>query len=170
MTEFKLILNSVNIKYKGLFEYDELIHQIISWARQNGYEPKEKKAEETISAEGKNLTYEHRLTKKISTTLKLGIKIRTAINKMTETKETGAIPKIFQKGEIDMYIDAWAITNWKGKWRKTPLNFFLRAIVNKYIKKLPVEKEEEKAAADAKDLISSLKSFLNLYRYKTSRE
>jgi len=138
--EKDLVINGREIKYKGLFRYDELFSLINAALVNQGYEKREKKTEELVTEEGRRTYVELRPYKIKSSYVTLMIKIKIIMDKVTETvKEYEGGKKKFQQGDLNIIFDSWILSDYRSRWGMKPFVFFWRGIIKKLLYRWPLE-------------------------------
>src|SRR3989344_9320542 len=132
--ERELVINGREIKYKGIFRYDELFSLINDTLVNRGYEKQEKKSEELVTEEGRRTYVELRPYKIKSNYVTLSIKIKIIMDKVTETvKEYDGGKKKFQQGDLNIIFDSWVLSDYRSRWGSKPFVFFWRGIIKKLL-------------------------------------
>ena len=84
MTEKNLVINNLELRYKGVFDLKEFYHSLGQLAEEKGYRRHEKKFEETNKTGSKDTFIEFRFLKEKTYYFELMIKIRLQIKNMKE--------------------------------------------------------------------------------------
>ena len=138
--ERELVINGREIKYKGIFRYDELFSLINDTLVNRGYEKQEKKSEELVTEEGRRTYVELRPYKIKSNYVTLSIKIKIIMDKVTETaKEYDGGKKKFQQGDLSIIFDSWILSDYRSRWGMKPFVFFWKGVIKKLLYKWPLE-------------------------------
>jgi hypothetical protein len=172
MSEKRLVVNNLEIHYKGLFDFVDFLQSVWDAVESRGYHKHEKRYEETVKPTGKDIFIELRPYKKKIDYYALMLKIRIEMTNVRDVVvEVDGLPSHFQEGSIDMTFDAWATTDYKKRWGNKPVVYFLKSAIHKYIYRFPLEEGfVGELAVDVKDVVHQIESFLNLYRYKVGSE
>ena len=134
MAEKNLIINHKKIPYHGHFRADDIFSVINHALQERGYTKREKKSEELVTPEGRLYQLELRPFKVVSHFITLMIKVHCTFDNVTETtKEVSGVKQKFEQGEVEIYFDAWMITDYEHRWGETPFKFFMKGFINKYI-------------------------------------
>ncbi len=138
--EKELIINSRELKYKGIFHVEELFAAINRALEERGYTKREKKTEELVTETGKKTYLELRPYKIKADYLSLMLKLRITLDNVQEVFEKVDHAKVrFEQGDITIYFDAWVLTDWQQRWSMSPLTFFLKGFINKFLYVFPLE-------------------------------
>jgi len=167
MAEKYLVLEQLKIEYNGIFSVQELYQIIDKYFREKGYDKRELRHHEHVTENGKYIEIELMPWKKISDYVKNEIRIYITIYNLKDVIIEQKGKKIpMQRGELNVVVDAFLNTDYENRWETTPFYYFLRVVFDKYIYKGYIDGFEEKLKEDTSGLISTLKSYLNLYKYK----
>lgn len=168
MSEKALIINGLQLSYKGVFEFDELMKVINKAVLERGYVRHEKKFNETVTPTGKELFIELRPRKRKTAYYQLMIKMRIKMKNVTETKmEVDGLLRWMHKGDIGIVFDAWTTTDYENRWGNKPWFYFLKAFISKYVYKIPLESSfTGEVAADTRYVYDQIRAALGLYKYK----
>lgn len=138
--EKDLIINNRELKYKGIFHVDELFASINRALEERGYAKREKKTEEVVTETGRNTYVELRPYKVKTNYLAMLLKIKINLDQVQEVVEEVDNAKIrYQQGNVNIYFDAWILTDWQLRWNMSPLTFFLKGFINKFLYIFPLE-------------------------------
>ena len=166
MPEKKIVVEDLKLEYEGLFDMAELYKLIERWFRDQNYEKKEIRNVEQVGPEGKYIELELMPWRKVSDYAKYEIKLRMFANKVKEVEiEKDGVKMKMNQGKITIFIDGYFTTDYEGKWESRPGLFFWRTIMDKYFYRGPLVKLESAMVEEISNLHTTLKAFLNLYRY-----
>jgi hypothetical protein len=169
MAEREIVVDKMRLTYEGLFEATELYRHIDEWCRSRGYDKCENKNIEKITPEGKYIEIEIEPWKKLTDYARAIIKLRIIMTDVKEVEvEKDGIKVRQNQGKIQLVFDGYLQTDYENRWEGSPLFYFLRTIWDKYIYKLYTETLKKNVLDDVNHLSSTIKSFLNLYRYTTT--
>jgi len=170
MSEKLLVINGMQLNYKGIFEFDELLRVINKAVTERGYQKHEKKFDEEVLPEGKNLYIELRPRKNKTAYFQLMIKIKITMKNITEVKaKIDEMPRTMNKGDIGIVFDAWTTTDYENRWGNKPWFYFLKTFINKFIYKFPLEAGfTGEVADDTRYVYNQIRAALGLYKYKAS--
>ncbi len=169
--EKDLVINNRELKYKGIFHIEELFATINRALEERGYQKREKKTEELVTETSRKTYLELRPYKVKSEYLALMLKMKIHLDHIQETVETqeqAGIP--FQQGTITIYFDAWLLTDWEQRWNMSPVTFFLKGFINKFLYVFPLEAGARgELAGDTAYVYARVKKLLNSYLPVESR-
>lgn len=165
MGEKNLVINNRKIKYSGMFRTDELLSTINHALQQKGYAKSEKKSEELVTADGRLIQVELRPSRRVSPYMVLLIKIHLVLDNVTETsKEVAGTKKKFQQGDVLIAFDSWSMTDHEGRWSTKPFNYFMKAVIHKYVYKFPREENFIRdLVVDTAYIYAQIKNLLESY-------
>ncbi len=166
MPERKIVVENLKLEYEGLFSVAELYKLIDRWFKDQGYDKKEIKNVEQVGHEGKYIELELQPWKNISDYVQYLIKLRLYAKNVKEVdvEKDGAKVKLNQ-GKVVIIIDGYFVTDHEGRWESRPTLFFWRTILDKYFYRGPLARSEGGVVEEIANLHTTLKAFLNLYRY-----
>ena len=73
----------------------------------------------------------------------------------------------FEQGEVEIYFDAWMITDYEHRWGETPFKFFMKGFINKYIHKSSEdEKFHRELVQDTAYIYARVREVLESYQGK----
>jgi hypothetical protein len=166
MAERNLIVDRMRLSYEGLFSVPELYKVIDTWFREKGYDKREKKNIERVTADGKYIELVLEPWKKITDYAKNVIQIRMIMTDIKEVEiEKDGIKTKINQGKISMVMDAFFETDYENRWENKALFYFIRTLYDKYFFKPYSMGYQNNLLDDVNHLHATIKSFLNLYRY-----
>lgn len=172
MSQKSLIVNSLELNYKGAFSFDEFYRTLKKKTESLGYKFHEKRFEQFNGETGKNLFIELRPFKQKTAYAALTLKIRIDMRNVKDVSiEVDGVPTALQEGEIDILFDAWIMMHYNKRWNMSPLVWFAKSVINKWIYQFPLEGGfAGEVAADTHQIYQHVKAFLNLYRYRVPQK
>ena len=125
MAEKNLIVDGLEMHYKGIFDLKELLDEINNHIAGRGYQKAEKRRQENVTSSGKTLNIELRPTKAKTEYCTFMIKIRINITNLKQVKiMRNKIKENMDNGNITMIFDAWMITDYKFRWEQKAYFYF----------------------------------------------
>jgi len=166
MVERRIINDTTQISYSGLFNVGELYSHIDSWVRERAYTQREKKKAEKITESEKHIEYEFEPFKKVTdyATYIINVVIKMDNVKEVVVEKSGTKVKM-NKGDVTAEFMSFLELDYEHRWEKKPAFYFIRALFDHFIYKVHTERLEPALSTDTNDLISSIKSFLNLNKH-----
>ena len=135
-----LVINNREVRYDGIFNFDEVMRTLKSALREKGYEWKEKRTEETVMEEGRKSFLEARPFKVKTDYITLMMKIKiNLINTGEIVQELPGRKRRMQQGEISLVFDAWFLSDYEHRWGMKPVVMFIKGLINKFLYPLPRE-------------------------------
>lgn len=169
MTERRIVVDKLRLTYTGIFSVVELYQLIDRWTREKGYDKRENKNVEEVKPSGKNIELDIEPWKKITDYVRSSIHMRIIMSDIKEVEvEKDNLKVKMNQGKVQIIIDGWLDTDYENRWEGHPIFFFLRSVFEKYVYKPFTVGYENYVASDVSHLHSTIKSFLNLYRYTTT--
>ncbi|PIN76483.1 hypothetical protein COV17_02285 [Candidatus Woesearchaeota archaeon CG10_big_fil_rev_8_21_14_0_10_36_11] len=169
--EKNLIINNRELVYKGIFRADELFSTINRALDARGYTKREKKTEETVTETGKRTYVELRPFKVKTNYAELLIKIKITLDNIKETvEEFNGEKRKFQNGDVQMYIDAWVLTDYQSRWGMKPFVWFVKSVINKFVYRWSQEAGfPSELSDDTAYIYAQVKKILNSYKFDVGK-
>lgn len=170
--EKDLIINARELKYTGIFAPDQLFTTINKALKERGFTPREKKTEEQVTETGRKTYVELRPFKSKTNYLALMLKIRITLDNVHEVMEMVDDEKIrIHQGDVTLYFDAWVLTNWNERWNMSPMIFFLKGFINKFLYIFPLEEGARgEIVGDTAYVYAKVKKFLLSYQPQEGKQ
>lgn len=167
MAERELIVDHIRLEYEGLFDARELLSMIDRYFRDKGYDKRELRNIEQVKPEGKYVEIEYLPWKKTTDYVKNEIWIRLIMSDLKEVEvEKDGVKVKLNQGKIQFVFDGYLTTDYENRWEAKPTFFLVRTLFDKYFLKTYIDKYKGVLVDDVQLLHSTIKSFLNLYRYQ----
>ena len=166
MVERKIVVESMVVEYSGLFNASELHRLINNWLTEKAYMAHDMRSAEHVSEAGKHIEYVAEPYKRITDYAKYVINITAIMDNVKEVvvEKSGSKVKLNQ-GKVMVELSGFLELDYEHRWEKKPLFYFLRAIFDQFIFKVNTERFEQGIAEEVNHLHTTVKSFLNLYKY-----
>ncbi len=162
MAEYDLIYET-KLKYTGLFEFKELYKFVHDWFSSYNYIVIEKKYEEKISGEGKDLEIEWMCLRKISDYFRFQVDIRFRITNMSTVEiQKGNMKAKMNKALVEVIVKGILQKDYEHRWERSPIAKFLRGVYDRYIIRSRIEDYEDKIALEVDESVAQMKAFLAL--------
>ena len=168
--ERRLVINNRVLSYTGIFHISELFSRINSALVEKGYTLREKRNEEVVTENGRNIFLELRPYKEMSDYILLLIKIRITLRNVTEQVQTldGQTYR-FDKGDVEIAFDAWSYTDFGDRWGGKALPYAISGIINKFFIAIPsLDNHMGTVSGDTGYVYGQVKSLLSSYRRRDS--
>ncbi len=166
MAERFTVVDQEKIHYKGLFDITQLTRMIELWCKTKLYDKRIVRDEEHVHKDHKYIHLWWEPYKKITDYIKFEIRIWVYVNDVTQVeKDIDGIKTKLNKGDFDITLDGFLITDYEHRWEEKPLYFFFRTIFDKFIYKMQMAKYEALIKQHVMELKAEISSFLNLYRF-----
>jgi hypothetical protein len=166
MAERDIIVDKMRMTYEGLFSVSELYKMMDEWFEEKNYDKKELKNVENVTPEGKYVEILIEPWKKVTDYAKNVIRIRMIMTNIKDVEvEKDGVKVRLNQGKIQMVFDAYLETDYENRWEQKPMFFLIRTLFDKYFYKPFTHGFHAGVKADLNDLVTRIKSFLNLYRY-----
>lgn len=162
MTEYDMVYET-KLKYNGLFDFKELYKFVHDWFSSYHYIVIEKKYEEKITAEGKDLEIEWMCLRKISDYFRFQVDIRFRIIAMSSVEmQRGNIKIKMNKAAVEIVVRGVLQKDYENRWERSPIAKFLRGVYDRYIIRSRIEDYEDKIALEVDESVAQMKAFLAL--------
>lgn len=166
MAERELIVDHIRLTYEGLFDAKELFAIIDKYFREKGYDKRELRNIEQVKPEGKYVEIEILPWKKTTDYVRNEIWMRMVMSEVKEVEvEKDGVKVKLNQGKIQVVIDGYYTTDYENRWEQKPTFFLVRTLFDKYFLKSYTDKYKGVLVEDTHLLHSTIKAFLNLYRY-----
>lgn len=166
MVEKKIVVENVQLNYKGLFSVKDLYRVIDSFFKEKDWDKRETRNNEFVSPEGKYLELWLEPFRKVSDYAKLIIRIQIIIKDLKEVLvEKEGQKKKMNKGDVKFIIDGFLETDYENRWEGKPEYIFIRTLFDKFVYRRHTQEFEAQLVEEVEELKATLKSFLNLYRF-----
>ena len=162
MTEADKIYET-KLKHEGLFDFKELYRFFFEWFTSYDYIVAEKKYEEKITPEGKDIEVEWECFRKISDYFRFKVKIiYRLIGLVSVEVQKGNIKVKTNKAMVEIKATGFLEKDYENRWERNPVAKILRGVYDRYIIKSRIEQYEDKLATEVDEAIAQIKAFLAL--------
>ena len=161
MVEKRIVVDGLKFTYNGAFKVTDFYKSVEDWIVKNKMQKETKNKLQHNSAKGRKLEWLIEIWENPTDYAKTIVRLRALFNNVKDVKING---KNMNSGEIMIVVDGFLETDVVGKWHQKPTHFFLRAIIDKYIKRIYGNKFDGKLAADSYALKNYLVDFFKQYK------
>lgn len=166
MAERRLIVDKERVNYDGLFSAKEVLDIVMTWIKDKGYWPVDKKHTESVKADGRFIEIEMWPYKKVTDYAKNIIVIRIVCSDLKDVViEIEGKKKKLNQGRLQVVFDAYLETDYEHKWENKPIFYVLRTVFEKYVFTPFLSGFEKNLKADVTHLKNNIKGYLNLVQY-----
>jgi hypothetical protein len=170
MGEMRLLMDKT-VSYQGLFRMDELYKTIMKSMQERGYFIIEKRNQEDVFEEGKQIVLQIEPVKTLNDYAKSRMKIKlTANNLKDKVVKIDGHPQKLQQGKVDMQFFAVLETDYRNKWQDSGFKLVFRTISDKFIRHDIIHKAEDGTKADCVAITEEVKAYLNMHRYQLDQQ
>ena len=167
MAEIRNIIDHKTIKYEGLFDAKELYNTLKEWQNEKRYIQQEIQNFESIKDKGKEIYIKIEPYKEATDYIKFMIRVQVNMENVVDVEvKKDDIMKRMNKGDVTIIIDGLLVTDYENRWEQRPIYVFMRTLYDKIFFKVYTDKYIEILKEDTENMISTLKSFLNLYKFE----
>lgn len=165
MVEKKFVVYDLRISYNGPVRIEDFYKEVEDWMRQKGLSKELKKKSENVTSKGKKLEWTIECWKDLTTYTKEVVRLRSFFNNVREieVRRSGKRVKT-QQADVLIQIDGILETELSQRWEQTPLYYFVKMLVDKYVWPFYSGRYDSFPAADAHDLHKRLQAFFNLQK------
>ena len=160
-----LVINNREVRYDGIFNFDEVMRTLKSALREKGYECKEKRTEETVMEEGRKSFLEARPFKVKTDYITLMMKIKiNLINTGEIVQELPGRKRRMQQGEISLVFDAWFLSDYEHRWENRPMLQFVRWLFDRFFYLSYTERFEQRLTSEVHKIYAFMEQYFNMTR------
>ncbi len=169
--EYYFVVKNQVIDYEGLFSIQELYQTINKYFRDKGYDWREIRHHEFVNEASRFVEMELAPWRKYNDYARNEIRLYILISDIKDVIiEQDGKRMNMQRGKVHIEIDAVLMTDYESRWETTPFLYFVRIVFDKFVYKRYINRFEAILKKDTLDLISTIKSYLNLYNYRFEKE
>jgi hypothetical protein len=151
------------LKHEGLFNFQELYKFFFEWFTSYDYAVAEKKYEEKITPEGKDIDVEWECFRKINDYFRFKVKIMyKLIGLISVEVQKGNVKVKTNKARVEIKAAGFLEKDYENRWERNPVAKILRGVYDKYIIRSRIEQYEDKLATEVDEAIAQIKAFLAL--------
>tara|TARA_Y100000310_G_scaffold73553_1_gene69645 strand:+ start:771 stop:1283 length:513 start_codon:yes stop_codon:yes gene_type:complete len=168
MTEKNIVLRDLRISYNGPFSIDSFMKSIDSWLDENGYEKEQKKYQEHITENGKDIELTIEGHKSYSKWIGGNLILKAKIHNLKETTVKKGKKNIrISKADILVNVEGLVISHITESYiHSRPVYLFFLTLVDKYIYNVWGGKHNGAVYSDGMSLHKHLRAFFSLQKYK----
>jgi len=166
MAERFMILQGDKIVYEGLFDMKEFIAVIRQWGADTGYWVIDSNQVESARPEGKYITLNWIIFKKLTDYAKSLFKMEIQFQGIKDVivERDGKRVKL-QEGKAIISFDILLETDYEARWEVKPMFYVIRTLFEKYVYSPFISGFERQIKDDYGGLKSNLKGYLNLAQF-----
>lgn len=166
MVEQNQVVDNMPLDYEGVFSVTELHKAITDWLEENKYSKKEIKHHESVTAEGKNISFRLECKHKVNDYMDRVIILKANLSKIKSTTVERSGKKVsLQTGVVDIKFHGFIYTDLEQRWELKPSYAIIRDILDRYVYGSFTGGPKGAIAKDVTSLHKRIDSFLQLYRY-----
>jgi hypothetical protein len=158
----KLFANKM--KYDGVFSFENFYKFCYQWLTdETGLLMSEKKYKEKLAGDSKNIEVEWNGTKEVTDYFKFEMEVAFKLIGLTNVEISDGNKKIkTNKGSIEITIKGNLLRDYKGKFEKSAIEKFLRAIYEKMVIPARVDQMQGKLIDECDEFLAQAKAYLDL--------
>lgn len=161
MPEKKSVLDK-KFSYSGLFSVKDLYKLIRNWLSEKDYDVFEADHTQDVFEDGKQILILLVIKRKISDYAQIGGKIKIAFKKIEDVVvEQNSHNAKLSKGAFEIKFEILLVTDYEKSWENNAVQYFLRAVMDKFVFKSYIRQAEDQATTEFGQLEKELRSYLN---------
>lgn len=166
MAERRVVVEKDRISYEGLFSMKEILVIISEWMSDKGYNPLDKKHNESVKPEGRFVEIEMSPFKKVTDYAKNVVWIRLIGSELKDVViDVDGKKKRLNQGKLQIVFDGYLETDYEKRWETKPIFYLLRMIFEKYVFTPFLSGFENNLKVDISVLKNNIKGYLNLFQF-----
>jgi len=166
MSDLRLIVDHLRLKYNGPFDANALYKVVTAFIKEKGFDFWPHKEFEHETESGKHIEWQLRPWKWINDTTRHHIKIRILISHYKKIDAVVDKKKVMiGNGKVIIYLDGYLELDHMNVWEKTPMLQFIRTLYVNFIYKVYTERFEQRLTHDVNHLYHDLEKFFNMYSH-----
>jgi hypothetical protein len=166
MAEIRTVVDHITTQYTGVFNVKDLYDTFKTWIADKDYTNKEMQNFEAVKEKGKEIYIKCEPYKEATDYAKFVIRIQFDLRDVVPVEiEKDGVKKAMHKGTAVIILDGYLITDYENRWEQKPSYVFIRTLYDKFFFKINTSNYSSVIKQDTEDLLNTLKSFLNLYKY-----
>ncbi|MBD3209222.1 hypothetical protein GF367_02275 [Candidatus Woesearchaeota archaeon] len=167
MAETKTLVWLKPLKYSGLIDMKGVYKTMDKWFAENHYDKVERRNNEHVSEEGRQIVLELVPYKKITDYAQIQIRVYAEmLNLKEEVVERNGLKHKYHRGDLFFSFDCFLITDYEEHWETKATYYFIRTLVDKFVYRGYTKRFEKEAVSDCNELINEIKNYLNMERFK----
>ncbi len=154
-------------KKKYTFSMDDLYKHAHDWLVWKGYDVTEKKYKEKILPDGRIIEIEWVCTRDIDEYSQFEVEVGWnfyGIKNVEVMKDGDKVKR--QNGEIDTFVSARLVLDWRNKWEESAFLTFLKAFYEKYLYVGTIGRLKSEIWKEGWEFFNELKAFVEMYTYE----
>jgi len=155
---------SSEMKHVGFFNFKEFYKFCYDWIEDEiGIKMAEKKYEEKLAADSKEIIIEWEEAKKLTDYFKFEMKVAFTVRKLKEVEINQGGKKIkTNSGDVKVKVKGILVRDYAGKFETSAFNKFMRSIYEKWVITSRIDQFEDKIIGDCDEFLGQAKSYLDL--------
>ncbi|MDD9953835.1 MAG: hypothetical protein OXR66_05865 [Candidatus Woesearchaeota archaeon] len=167
MTEIKVLVDKKELRYEGPFRLEEFHGTLMRFFKERHFVQVELRSEEKQHSDGKYFFAEMFPYRKMSDYLRKAFHLEIFMYRLNKKEVVvNGKKETYDFGEIRMLFTVTMFSDWRFRFEKTGFYFFLRALIDKYIRYDIIREMEDEIMKDYIDLQEELKNYLQMTRMK----
>ncbi|SRR3989344_2294923 len=155
MAEKDIIVPSIKVEKKGIFDIKELYYIVKKWASDNGYDVLEK----SYINRGDSTEVKLEITRKVDdyTQYEIDITISASNIKIAKTKK-----KDMYEGSLEVEFESILVRDYEGTWEKKPGYRIMRGFFDRFVMKGKIDNYIKELKEETFLFMENVRKFLNV--------
>ncbi len=155
---------SSELKHVGLFQFKDAYQFLYDWLTDEvGLHVKEKKYEEKLIGDKKEIIVEWEGQKKFTDYFRFDADVKITIRNLVEVEINQGGKKVkTNQGDFKIGVKGILVKDYEGKFEISAFNKFLRSIYEKWVITSRIEQFEDKIIEDCDEFLGQAKAYLDL--------
>ena len=163
MPERDYVDQTLEVKHKGVFNFDELYKTLAKWLKMYKYTIQENEYKD-YKEDGKNMVYvKWEAPKKVTDYIKYVIEVELTVN---DYREVIVEKKKNLEGQVTLRFSGFLLKDYEETWSRKGLMKFMREVYDKFMIGSKLAAMEKELRDDLYKLVNEVKSYLNLTKIK----
>ena len=166
MPERRYVVRPLVVSYEGYFSARELYRLITDWFVTKNYDVLEKRADEFVRDEKKQIIWQVENDRRINDYIKhiIGVTM-TATDVRDVTVEVDGRKRKLQHGHVQVRFIAFVDSDLEGKWEQYAWRWYIRIVTEKFLLKREFDEHIAEVTKNTKELRDLVKSYLNVHKH-----
>lgn len=171
MAERRIIVNTIETEYHGIFSLPGLYRMIHNWLTEKSYTKFDLKNCEHAGHHGRSVEYVTEPYKIVAEYATYVINIEIQCHGMKDIVfERGEKKERLNDGEIKVEITGILELDYEHRTHKKPLFYFFTSVIDQFLIRLKPEKLEAKLVDEVHELSNTIAAYLNLYKHEVGHK
>ena len=154
-------------KMKSVFDLRDTYKHAKDWLDYYNYDVVEKKYKHKEGTSGREIEIVWSVTRPIDEYTMFDLEIKWLCLGVKDVQVSVGDKKVkMQRGEINVFVDAYLVLDWQHKWEETAFLKFMRSLFEKYLYRGHIEDLKGELWKEGWAFYNEVKAYLNIYEFK----